>query len=136
LKFDRREVNKLKAILILWGPFAGSSLLIAVIYETLWSSHWYYHYLSLFGILSVALAGIILFQTGMKRWPIIFVSLGLLCGQFWLVKRLITLALWGIVGHWGARTINEFRACFDPVTHRARAIGERACLLGIDGDKL
>ena len=92
-------MNKFRAAFILWGPFAGSSILTAVVYETLWSTEWYWVYLSLLGILSVALAGIILFQTGMKRWPIIIVSLGLLCGQFWYVKRLITLALWSIGEH-------------------------------------
>lgn len=81
-----------------WVPFVFASVLTFLVYKTLWASDWYYAYLSLLGVLSAVMAARLFLQTGIERWPVAGVTIGLLFGQWWLVEALILRAFWRING--------------------------------------
>ena len=64
-------MKNFRVLLALWAPFVGASMLTLLAHKTLWATAWYWVYLSLLGILSGVLAARVLFQTGLKRWPIV-----------------------------------------------------------------
>lgn len=81
-----------------WAPFIIASLLTIVVHETLWAKEQYWYFLSILGVVSVALGGRVLRQTGLKNWPVIGVVLGLITGQWWFIEFATMQVLWTFNG--------------------------------------
>jgi len=89
---------RLQLAIIIWGPFAASSLLTLLVYGTLWSEKWYWVCLSILGIICCVLAVRILIMTGLRAWPVVGIFFGLLIGQWWLVELIVVQILWYMGG--------------------------------------
>jgi uncharacterized membrane protein YqgA involved in biofilm formation len=88
----------LKRQISLWVPFVITSLLTVFVYTTLWAIRQYWVLLSLFGFLSAIFAVRILVHTGLRPWPIVWVVLGLVIGQWWLIEFGAAMLFWSIGG--------------------------------------
>jgi hypothetical protein len=89
---------KPKLSAFLWSSYLIASLLTLLVYETAWEVRSYWMLLSLCGLLSSILAVKIVVHTGLRLWPILLVSLGLVVGQWWFIKFITVQILWSIKG--------------------------------------
>lgn len=84
----------LKSLLSIWLPFAATSLLTLLIYTTLWAIGSYWALLSIFGIFCGVFAARIIARTGLRWWPVVWVAVGLIIGQWWLIELMIMQLFW------------------------------------------
>lgn len=84
--------------LVLWPAFTFASVLTFLASKTLWATGWYWACLSMLGVLCGVLAANVLHKTGLKFWPIVGVTTGLLVGQWWFVQALILRISWMSTG--------------------------------------
>ena len=78
--------------------FGGLSTFTHIAYATLAGTLWYFCYLSVFGVITCALATNIVRGTGCRFQPLFCVMLILLIGQWWIVQRVINRLFFHFAG--------------------------------------
>jgi hypothetical protein len=82
----------------MWVAFALASVLTPIIYHVAWTWWGYSLALPCLTITAVTLAILLLRRTGRKARPIVAVAVGLLGGQWWVIKLLLVAAFMKLRG--------------------------------------
>lgn len=82
----------------LWTAFWLFSLLTFVVDLAPWIMEWRSAARLVFGIISIVLGLTILVTIERTRRSVLLISIGLIVGQWWLIKMLVAFAIWSIGG--------------------------------------
>lgn len=91
-------MNSSKSLFSLWAPFAIASMITLLLYATAWAMPRYWIVLSFLAISSAIFAVRILARTGVRPWPVVWIVLGLIVGQWWIIELISMELLWRIRG--------------------------------------
>jgi len=80
----------------MWIAFWTSSALTLLADRSTWIMEWRSEVRLVFALASLLVAGLLLLEGERSRRSICLIVVGLLVGQWWMIKAILTFASWGL----------------------------------------